>query len=594
MSCIGEAGCNPVATWWVQSRSSKRPLDDPKFCPGEDVRICVNFLYDSSASGNWFHGLIPDFGPSWDMSTFDPDAVSMNISNAVWHDEKNELCAPRITEQMPYLCTYIDPLTGVLKLCNTACQICPCTGPLLSGSPLPGGWFWSNKGGPGCSNDCSPASKYGIGTSNISISMCLNLKVKKFDTSLDCIEQRSLHFNFQTTSDGVTGCWNDPIAECKLDYAQIGPNWEVDCSTSPVITGNNDEICGRGITQIDLTNSDSDTLVVIDVKVLPNPKVTGEKKHYFESGKGTITDTLINNSDTIQIITYIAQSKIPGFLCTSESDTFRVIVYPEIKVFFDPVVLCSDTISSVNLNPVVTGGTGNYIGTTTPFTPGYFWSTGETSQNIEVPTTISANYIVTVCDDKGCCASNEIRVITANENLVEANIFYSAPTCDIITVDISIDDSKIDTLAGVVFRLLDCEGNLVMNDGRPFIITGMTGVFDNVNYTENNCFILETSREGCITVSDTLRIECINAVKDQTSDFVTIIPNPTSGIITLKKVGTQIISAVKIFNLLGAEIFIRQDLPHQVDISFVPEGVYILSIEFDDGKKTGHRIIKIR
>jgi len=44
VSCIGEDGCDPDATWTVQSRSSDRHMDDPKFCPDEEVTICVNFF----------------------------------------------------------------------------------------------------------------------------------------------------------------------------------------------------------------------------------------------------------------------------------------------------------------------------------------------------------------------------------------------------------------------------------------------------------------------------------------------------------------------------------------------------------------------
>lgn len=140
----------------------------------------------------------------------------------------------------------------------------------------------------------------------VNIYFCVQLKVKEFTDENNCSDQRSLHFNFQTTSDGVTGCWNDPIAECKLDFAQIGPYWQVDCSISPAIIGNNDEICDQGITQIELTNADGDTGVVIEVQVLPNSNVSGEKDHYFEGGEGMIADTLINNSDTIQTIMYVA------------------------------------------------------------------------------------------------------------------------------------------------------------------------------------------------------------------------------------------------------------------------------------------------
>jgi hypothetical protein len=595
VSCIGEDGCNPLAIWTVQSRSSDRELNDPQFCPGEEATICINFQYDATQTGvDWFHGLIPDFGPGWDMTSFNPEEVTINPVGAVWHDEKNPSCAPRITEQMPYLCTYNDPVTGVLKLCHTGCQACPCSGPLLADSPLPGGWFWSKPGGSGCTNDCSPTSKYGIGIAVVNIYFCVQLKVKEFTDSKNCSDQRSLHFNFQTTSDGVTGCWNDPIAECKLDFAQIGPYWQVDCSISPAIIGNNDEICDQGITQIELTNADGDTGVVIEVQVLPNSNVSGEKDHYFEGGEGMIADTLINNSDTIQIITYIAQSKIPGFLCTSESDTFRVIVYPEIKVSFDPVVLCSDTVESVILNPKVTGGTGHYTGTTTPFTSGYTWSTGEITDGIEVLSIPGSTYSVTVCDDKGCCSTGETTLSKINNIIEEAKLSYTPPACDKNSVDLNIEGITIDSLKGIIFRLLDCEGNVILHDSIPYVIESNVGSFKDVKYLEKNCFILETSFMDCITWSDTLVIECINSVYNHKIFPVSILPNPTAGIFTIQNKSKNEISSVNLTNILGVSFPLQRNDVNQIDISLLPEGVYFLIIEYTDSSQSGHRVIKIR
>jgi hypothetical protein len=231
VSCIGGAiGCNTTATFAITERSSRRPLNDPYFCPGEEVTVCFSYLYDASETGvDWFHGLIPDFGPGWDLSAFDPLDLVVSPGNPEWLDEQDGECAPIITEQMPLLCTYTDSITGRLKLCNKACQTCPCDAPLLEGSLLPGGWFWSTNGGAGCENGCSPSTRYGIGSLVVNINLCVNLKVREFVTGGDCQSNRNLQINFQTTSDGVTGCWNDPVAECKLDKAQIGPNWKIDC-----------------------------------------------------------------------------------------------------------------------------------------------------------------------------------------------------------------------------------------------------------------------------------------------------------------------------------------------------------------------------
>jgi len=345
VSCIGEPGCNPVANWTITSRSSERPLNDPKFCPGEEVRVCVNYRYDASETGvDWFHGLIPDFGPGWDMTSFDPANVTASTGNPVWKDEDDGACAPYITEQMPYLCTYNDPVTGKLKLCHTGCQACPCAGPLLQGSPLPSGWFWNSNGGGGCPNDCSPATHYGIGSVVVpDLSFCVNLKVRTFTSEQECSDNRDLHFNFQTTSHGVSGCWDDPIVECKLDFAQIGPLWEIECTQLPVILGENKILCKEGNTNLLLTNADGNNNIIIDVEFTDNPDVSGENSHVF-NGFGTINDFLVNNSSSIQTVSYIANSKLPGVLCSGRSDTFNITLYPE----FIAETERSGTVCSVN------------------------------------------------------------------------------------------------------------------------------------------------------------------------------------------------------------------------------------------------------
>lgn len=231
ISCIGQEGCNPEAIWSIKKRSSNKDLKDPFFIQGEKVTVCVDFRYDASGTASdMLHGIIPDFGDGWDLDIFHPELITINIGNPLWISQDGDICSPKTTQQLPYLCTYTDPITGKFKICHTGCQICPCSSPMLSGSPLPSGWFWNNPGGPGCTNGCSPSSHFGIGSSVVELNFCIDLQVKVFNSDVECYVNRNLDFNFQTISHGVSGCYNDPTAECTLDYAQIGPNWNIDCS----------------------------------------------------------------------------------------------------------------------------------------------------------------------------------------------------------------------------------------------------------------------------------------------------------------------------------------------------------------------------
>ena len=405
VSCIGNDACSPEATFAIIDRDSDRPLDDPLFCQGETVRVCIDFFYDPSETGvDWFHGFIPNFGPGWDLEAFDASTATTSPGGAQWYTMEDGDCAPYITERMPLLCAYTDA-NGVYRLCNIKCGSCPCTPPLEAGTPLPNGWFWNSNGGAGCANNCNPASRYGLPGSNTgrAIQVCMTIKTKEFDTPEECTANRSLRLSFVTTSDGVSGCWNDPIAECKLDVAQVGPNWLIDC-TEPVRVDFDDvELCNEGTLNSPFATQDG-TSTPIFIEPIPNGSVSGMNSYSFPTGFGTVTDRLTNLSNSVQIAQYIVWAQRPTDLCPGPRDTFNVTLYPQLEVNFAPIYVCYG--ESAELIPIITGGTGNYIG--------WQWSTGATTPTITVGPLVSTTYFVTVTDDLGCTGTGEVELEVKN------------------------------------------------------------------------------------------------------------------------------------------------------------------------------------
>jgi hypothetical protein len=332
VSCVGNDDYSSEATFEITDRSSGRSLDDTQFCQGEEVTVCIEFYYNPGENGvDWFHGLIPNFGRGWDMDYFDPNNVLVSPAGAEYLGPTDEECAPYITETMPLLCSYVDDL-GILRLCNIKSGTCPCSPPLVQGSPLPFGWFWSSNGGAGCQNNCNPATRYGFPGSQtgLTVEICMNLRTRIVGNGDDCQTNSDLQISFVTTSDGVSGCWNDPVGECKLGVAQIGPDWEIDCSELPDanVTFEDTEIAYGGRLHSEFTAADSTYL--IKIVPIPNPMISGMNEYLFTNGTGTITDRLFNLSDEPETAQYLVTSLAGNNFCFSKSDTFTVIVSPSL------------------------------------------------------------------------------------------------------------------------------------------------------------------------------------------------------------------------------------------------------------------------
>jgi len=378
------------------------PLEGP-FAQGEEVTINISFFYDASESGaDWLIGFVPVFGKGWDMTNFDysGNAPVGNGSTAEWYEEGGD-CAPLLQEPNPILCTFTDE-DGNLQLCNqlcSPCSECPQQG-MLEGDPLPGGYFWvSNGGNAGCDNDCSPGEGWGIGSTQAQIDWTFTLEVKVFDDFDDCFDNKDLSISFQTFSDGIAGCWEDPVGECILDRAMFSPAWEIICETLPYVSGNDQEICHDGVTDIIVQTLDGSTNTII-VEVEDNPNVIGEMEHTFTNGTGTIQDDLLNLTNDVQVVVYSAYVEDPTIITPAPINEIEVTVYPELMASFPPVFVCEGSCSDIT--PDIIGGIG------APYT--YLWSTSDTSQTINICPTVPTTYSVTVTDALGCIDVTEVQV----------------------------------------------------------------------------------------------------------------------------------------------------------------------------------------
>ena len=384
--------------------------DFENFCPGQEVEVCIEFNYNTAGTGNdWLHGIIPTFGNGWDLEASDIESADLG-GGWEWVDADGACATVTSIYNLPNLCTY-NNADGVLQLCNTACDPnCPCEGPLEASSPLPSGWFWNSNGGSTtCVNgSCIPLEQYGVpGGVNVDVDVCFDLVVKSFEDEdgdgepdEDCEENRDLQIVFQTTSDAVSGCWEDN--PCIIDPSITGPAWLIDCDVPPLVLGDDAEICNMGTLDIGVTTEDG-SAVDIEVEVMDNPNVDGETNFSFTGGFGVIDNTLTNTSGNVEIVIYEVYSVDLTKPCPGVTNTIEVTVYPELEVEFNnPLIVCAGETIEVIATP--SGGTG--FGYTYQWgAPGF-----ETTPSIFVTPVTTTTYVVTVTDDLGCTGSSEVQV----------------------------------------------------------------------------------------------------------------------------------------------------------------------------------------
>ncbi len=413
ISCIEDSptACN-AAEWTANGLEG-----DQTFCPGEEVEICFMLNYNTTATGDdWLHAMFPSFGPGWDV--INSDFTNITGANAwEWFDEDDSSCPPTLNTfgaELPNWCTFVNS-AGFLELCNTQCSDCPCSGPMVDGDALPGGWFSTT---PACGNDGScPFGNFGIQSGqDVDINACFTLMVKTFESMDECLEDPDLRIYIQTASDGIVGCWDDQNP-CVLDPSQQSPMYTIDCDIPPAVLAENTEWCNKyddGPILI-LTNEFGD-LTNMDVVACDNPNVTGENLTITSyPGYAEITDVLCNETSVPQVVMYKAISIDPAFMCPGVMDTFEVTVYPDLVVEFDPpYTVCYDGQgdSTIELEPNVQGGFGS--GYT------YVWDDDNSSitSSIVVPESLPAEpgvyeYCVVVTDALGCVGSSctEITVL---------------------------------------------------------------------------------------------------------------------------------------------------------------------------------------
>lgn len=532
ITCLGDLdnsfNLDPSVKFRITSREYHflEPNIDPEigflgpFYPGENVEVNINFQYNAVKSYyERIIGFCPNFGPGWDLTNKDFTLYPPKLADGIeaeWHEQGSE-CAPLVTEHFPFLCTYTDN-NGVLHICNELCENCSeCQKPFLDPlDSLPSGWFWLSDGNSKCvKGSCKPHERYGIGSTISDVSWVFPLKVKSFNSNEEFKLNKDLQIAFQTFSDGGLGCWEDPVAECLIDYKQFGPKWKATFEppeiTKVVANPEESEICTSDPINIEMMTSDGSDKT-IKVFYIDNPSVHGEKEYVFSNGTGIINDTLtISDLDieSPQTIMYYAYVEIPNS-SLKIIDTFLVHVYqvPAIeKQNSIPEACVSELPKTLKINGY-SSYPGNLLFNWTDEKSGI---TGSDSLIVIDSSFISGihKFLITLTDDLGCSVTD--------------SLFYKIKSIDTIVTKSGNILTAWETDAQ--YQWLNCYSGYAK-------IIGET----NQSFTPitNGSYAVEITKDGCIDTSSCHKVIITGIIENTFGDKLKVYPNPTNGKINIE------------------------------------------------------------
>ncbi len=222
----GTGNCN-LSKLGVSKRSADEDgtlglsLDGP-FFPGEVIQVCGDIHFNLNGTPDWFMSLLPFFrGVIVPPNYFVNQQVFADGKEGEWFGDNST----ELLQFSPSLCVFKD-YYGKHQLCNSLCDACPCDTGMITGSLMPGAWFWYLSAfGHACScQGAIPQSCAGIGSSESHIEFCIDLVVDYPKDNL-YINQTIL-FGVQAFTDANIGCFTWYQAQETEPY--IGA-WSLSC-----------------------------------------------------------------------------------------------------------------------------------------------------------------------------------------------------------------------------------------------------------------------------------------------------------------------------------------------------------------------------
>ncbi|MBA7549747.1 hypothetical protein ES705_42242 [subsurface metagenome] len=247
----------------------------------------------------------------------------------------------------------------------------------------------------------------------------------------------------------------------------------------------------------------------------------------------------------------------------------------ETTVSWDATIVLTEP-ETINLGDDITACEGEIITLDAGSFETYLWSDESTKQILSVTTT--GTYNVTVTDENSCVSNDEI-IVT----------FNTLPTAEFTT--------DIDNLTVTFSNTSENASSYLWDFG-----DGNTSTETNPEHTYTNAgnyqVELTSTSDNCGNATDIQTIDITTSINDlEFKNFVTIIPNPSNGLITLEinnSITDEIL--IEIAGINGQVVYKKQfnsnNLIEKVDLSENAKGIYFVRVKTKDFEKIGKLIIE--
>lgn len=235
------------------------------------------------------------------------------------------------------------------------------------------------------------------------------------------------------------------------------------------------------------------------------------------------------------------------------------------------------------------GATATLIASISGNTQGrnYTWSTGATgtntvSQQVNTPGT----YSVTVTNNSQCSATASIQVVYSSG--VNNTVSFNPPADVANTPGLQVCPNVEQTFVNTSSRLNGWSSLWTFGNGNTYTLQDGKETFTQGQYTVT----LQMDSAGCTFTSAPLTVNVLSAAACVTginevdfSNDITLMPNPTTGNITINVSGIEKNLSIRVYNILGSEVYnfntsdVATTMNKSIDLSNLNSGTYLVKVQ---------------